>query len=828
MKVTAIAFGLEKQYMQRHHAVCLLPHHLSFAAIAAGIACSAFMPLATAGKICLLIAINLLILSIWLHQTVRKPNARYIAVWFIAWLMLWLSFGFVSGQRRPPIALPHNIQCEIQGIITEIQPGSNQITARLHHYQCGTLQSTENVHIRMRLQPDEFRNDLVRGTVFAATGRFQQFEAPDVPGMFDSRSWAKTKEIDSMFARRPQDAFAVIQPQTGVVARLERARHKAYQILRSHSPHGLLPALVLGASREIPDETRATFAQLGIAHVLAVSGLHFGIVALVISFIFARIASRSRWIMTRFGRHRFAVASAMPVLMIYLLFVGAPVSAQRSLLMMTVCCLAHLFCRKSERSRSLAIAGMMILIADPKALFSIAFQLSFSAILGIIWGMQLYDLYIQPKLLDIDISDRLRKCLGALCSMCMMTISTSLTTAPFVIAHFEMLPITGIAANLIVIPYVSFILMPVSIITAAALVSGLPFAADLSQLCGFFETMLVRFARLYSEYIPFTYTEMPATPLVLIFSILSAFAILFRFRPSKPRILAVAAISIITVAVLSVSALHPRIYHLHDDLRISSIAMGQADATLLEFPNGHIMVIDIGSEIQKDTNAGQTRMLPYLQTLGIRHIDTLVVTHGDYDHIAGIMPVIDKCSVGEVWVNRINDESAASYQNQIQSRKIPVIPIANLPHHQQYGDVKLTIYWPDARGTELLRERGVLSENESSVVMGIEYHQFSALFMGDAGVAVETQMLEMYPLSPVSLLKAGHHGSGSASSQDWVETVRPQAVVFSVGKHNRYHFPHKPVQERFSRIHSAIYRTDLHGTIRFSTDGYTMQVETMR
>ena len=256
--------------------------------------------------------------------------------------------------------------------------------------------------------------------------------------------------------------------------------------------------------------------------------------------------------------------------------------------------------------------------------------------------------------------------------------------------------------------------------------------------------------------------------------------------------------------------------------------MGQADATLLEFPNGHIMVIDIGSEIQKDTNAGQTRMVPYLQALGIRHIDTLVVTHGDYDHIAGIMPVLEKCSVGEVWVNNTDAADAPAYQKTIQSYSIPIIPIANLPHHKQIGDVKLTIYWPDARGTEILRERDMLNENESSVVVGIEYHQFSALFMGDAGVAVETQMLEMYPLKPVSLLKAGHHGSSSASSQDWVETVSPKAVVFSVGKHNRYHFPHKPVQARFADVHSAIYRTDHHGTIRFSTDGYTMQIETMR
>ena len=828
MKVTAIAFGLEKQYLHRHQKVRLLPHHLSFAAISAGILCGSCMPLSASGIICLIIAIDLIIIAICLHQAISKPNAGIIAIWLVSWMVLWISYGILAGQPHPRIALPQHTSCEIQGIITEIQPGSSQITARLNHYRCGSLQSTDEVQIRMRLQPHESSAGLARGTAFSATGRFEPFEAPDVPGMFDNRSWAKIHAIDCMFVRRPQDALTILHPANGIIASLEKARHHAYQILCSHSPHGLLPALVLGASRAISDDTRATFAQLGIAHVLAVSGLHFGIVALVISFIFARIASRSKWIMRRFGRRRFAVAAAMPVLMIYLLFVGAPVSAQRSLLMMTLCCLAHLFCRKSERTRTLAIAGMLILIADPNALFSIAFQLSFSAILGIIQGMHLYDLYIQPKLIELNISDKMRKCMAALCSMCVMTLSTSVTTAPFVIAHFGMLPVTGIAANLIVIPYVSFILMPVSIITAIALISGLPFAVYPARLCGFFETLIVDFANDYSEYIPFTYTEMPATPLVLTFSVLAAFAVLFYFRPSKPRILATLAITFLTAAVLIISSIYPRIYHLHDDLRISSIAMGQADATLIEFPNGHIMVIDIGSEIQKDANAGQTRMLPYLQTLGIRHIDTLILTHGDYDHIAGIQPVIESCSIGEVWVNQISTEEMPTYQRYIQSKDIPIVPIAKLPSHQRYGEVDLDIYWPDARGTGILQELGTLNENERSVVIGLGYHRFSALFMGDAGVAVEEQMLEMYKLKPVTILKAGHHGSNSASSQPWVDTIRPRAVIFSVGKRNRYHFPHKPVRDRFSGIQSSIYRTDLHGTIRFSTDGYTMQVETMR
>ena len=256
--------------------------------------------------------------------------------------------------------------------------------------------------------------------------------------------------------------------------------------------------------------------------------------------------------------------------------------------------------------------------------------------------------------------------------------------------------------------------------------------------------------------------------------------------------------------------------------------MGQADGTVIEFPNGHRMVIDIGSELGKEANAGQNRMLPYLNRMGIRHIDTLVITHGDYDHVAGIIPVIEKISVGEVWLNRHHTDNIPEWEKALRANGMKVRSVDEISRHTKMGDVDINILWPHPDGLETLDERGELNENESSVVIKIVYKYFSAIFMGDAGTAVEAQLLDRYPMQPISLLKAGHHGSGSASSQVWVNALKPRFVIFSVGKRNRYHFPHRIVQDRFDDVHSTAYRTDFHGSVRFITDGYKMRIETMR
>ena len=142
-----------------------------------------------------------------------------------------------------------------------------------------------------------------------------------------------------------------------------------------------------------------------------------------------------------------------------------------------------------------------------------------------------------------------------------------------------------------------------------------------------------------------------------------------------------------------------------------------------------------------------------------------------------------------------------------------------------FPSASVKILWPTADAADILRHNHALTPNESSIVLRLEYKDFSAIFAGDAGIPVESQIADN--VGQATLLKAGHHGSKSASSQAWIDAVKPAFVLFSAGENNRYHFPHPSVQTRFFHAGAAMYTTGDRGAIRFTTDGKRIGIQTM-
>ena len=843
IRVTEIVFGLEKMWLHRHRDARLIPWHLCLIGLMAGIVIghenSRSVWIQT---YFLILTVSSLVISLFLHhraiKTAFQPDAacsiKRSVCWILAWILLWGTLGIYMGQPVHHVQMPENTPCQVTGRIEKILPGTPQIRVAITDWICPdqnlNIHTAHPFYAQMKLTPQELEisQGLTKDQWFQTQAVFTRFQPPDVPGMFDPQQWALSENLSGRLKRT--QPFLTLYPNAhhNLSQSLELARRHAFEILAKHSPEGIVPALVLGSGRLIDDQTRDTFGRLGIAHVLAVSGLHFGIVALVIVFFFRKTAHLFPWIMRRFGCNRFATAAAIPALLLYLFFVGAPISAQRALIMASCCCFGRLLCRKPNRSRALIFAGILILLFDPMAIYAISFQLSFCAVLGIIWGMDFYEALIRQRILELSLSSRLKKALAMFASTLIMTISTSLTTAPVVMVHFGQLPIFGIFANLLVIPYVSFILMPLAILATLWIIIGLPGTDLITKITSLAETLLTHFANGYEHIIPASCLDIPMHPLPILASILLAVAVLCHFKPSPKRCFLALMSSVLMIAVILITALKPQILTGTDDLRISFIAMGQADATLIEFPDGHTMVVDIGSEIQNDINAGETRMLPYLKRNAIRHIDTLVLTHADYDHVAGIQSLLENCTIGQVWYNGQSYNEIPFWYAEILNHRIPIHRVTQLTPTQNIGNATVQILWPTIEGLNALNDAGQLNENESSVVLRLQYAGFSLLLMGDAGSAVESWLIAQNQIEPVTVLKAGHHGSKSASSQAWIDATGPNFAIYSVGAHNRYHFPHRDVEERFLASHTHTFRTDQQGTIRMTTDGHHLHIETMR
>ncbi len=833
LRVTEFAFGLEKKWIHHHKDARCIPWYVCLIAMMAGIWAGEGLYEGPVSSIFLLISLLCTILALTLSK--KTPSDVGIlhytnVIWMILWIMLWVNFGLWLNQPAKVHLMPENVECGIKGRIEKIEPGLSKVTSTITSWQCGNEIHFGKIAVYMTMTEGELdpeHSEIAAGTGFWTTGTFERIQSPDVPGMFDKRERAHIQGIYGEFKRskvdREYQPLEIVTKDLTLSGRIERSRRKTYQKLSAVSPEGILPALVLGTARGIPQETRANFSHLGIAHILAVSGLHFGIVAILIHTIIKQVIGRMPKVMRRWGKNRAATAASLPALVLYLVFVGAPISAQRALLMATICCLARLFSARPDTTRSLAVAGLVILSLHPKSLFDVGFQLSFTAVYGIILGMKFYEEELRMRIIEKDLPQKLEVICCSFVSMIIMTISTSLTTAPVVIYYFGQLPVLGIVTNLVVIPYVSFILMPSAILAAVFVMSGLPGTEYVTLIASKAEILLTQFADVSAENIPLAYLDILPHPVYCAAAILLAAALLYHFKVNVRRISLAAAAGILMVACLIQSQVSPSFLNQSHDLRISFIAMGQADATLIEFPDGRTLLIDAGSEIGRTDNAIPKRLTAYLKTMGIRHIDTLVITHSDYDHTGAITDLLKVCSIGQIWHNGLEADDLPWKQLTADIPRLDVRDIHLPPNPSQ---PEIFVLWPNSESKDLLINADSLNPNESSIVLEIRYGDFKGIFAGDAGLPVETQLLSKVP-EHVSLLKVGHHGSNSASSEAWINRLKPKLAVFSAGAHNMYKFPHFAVRERLQKVSSRMYQTGTDGTIRMRTNGKQLFVETV-
>lgn len=252
-----------------------------------------------------------------------------------------------------------------------------------------------------------------------------------------------------------------------------------------------------------------------------------------------------------------------------------------------------------------------------------------------------------------------------------------------------------------------------------------------------------------------------------------------------------------------------------DTLRVHFIDVGQGDAILIEH-QGYIMLIDGG-----DRGQGQI-VVNYLKDLNITHIDTMVGTHPHADHIGGLIDVLQNFSVGEVVDPGVvhTSKTFEDYLTLIDENDIKFI--------QGRAGMKTNV----ASGFyyEILHPQNPSSRrlNDASIVIRLTYGKTSFLFTGDAEIPSEKEILERNSNLTSQILKIGHHGSSTSTSEEFFNKVLPQTAIIMVGEGNRYGHPHKEILEFLENSNIDVYRTDLHGTIIITTDGENYSVDTAK
>jgi competence protein ComEC len=562
--------------------------------------------------------------------------------------------------------------------------------------------------------------------------------------------------------------------------------------------------MLLARKEGIDPRQRDRFARAGLAHLLAISGLHVGLIAGVLLLLGGVL---------RLSPRLTALVSVAATIA-YVLFLGAPHAATRAALQITLALGGRLLQRPADPFSLIAAAAFLILIIDPLALLDPGFQLSFAGTGGII--------ALRRRLLAILPALRWR----ALRESVAVSIAATLATAPITVLHFGQIAPIGVVANLAAIPVTGVAVPALVAALAASIVSP-----SLGRfLGGAAELLLAAPDRLAAvpAGVPGGQLLVPRDA-ILGWALAALGAALLsghlarRGREVRPLVRrSVAAATILAVMVAWPAAAR----RLHDGrLEIHAIDVGQGDALAIRTPRGRWILVDAGPG-GADYDAGRARVVPYLLRHGARRIDALILTHPDSDHIGGAGAILESFEVGLV-VDPGVAVGKPLYRELLHRARAGRLRwiAARAGQELRVDDVALEILGPDP---------GELDEtpvtNDLSVAFRLEYGSFGALFLGDAPAAVEEEIAARHGSAlRADLLKVAHHGSTTSTAEAILEAATPRLAVISVGRTNRYGHPAPQVLERLERHEIEVLRTDLAGniTLRTGPDG-RIQITTQR
>jgi len=570
----------------------------------------------------------------------------------------------------------------------------------------------------------------------------------------------------------------VLGASRALKARLRAA--VAGRVRRLYGPRApLVEALVTGRRDDLDPGLRREFAASGLAHLLAISGMHVAmLVAWVVLGLRRVMGARAAW----------CVGAAVSWL--YVGFLAYPPPASRAAAALTVHAVARLRGRHPPSSASLAVAVLALLILTPRAATDVGAWLSVAAV----WGTEAS---------GRELPGRARRRPWA--RLLAASIGATIATAPITAFTFGQVAPIGVLANLVAVP-LSSVAMPG---VALSLVGGEIFAGGTGLVLAGIEWC----ARLAARVPGGNLTGDPGALFALPWTALLVFCIWFLVRrPSYPIARGRAVLAGVTA--LWILAVWPALNSRRGagGMSLHVLDVGQGDAIAIETPGGHWLLVDAGPRDARG-DAGRSVVLPFLRRHGVRRLDVLVTTHGDADHLGGA-PSVERSLPPDLVLEPGFPAATPLYLEQLGL----VDSLGVRWHAAQAGDS----LWVDSVLVEVVhpaphfRARH-LATNENSLVLRVRYRGFRALLTADIGQAAESAMAGADLAA--DLLKVAHHGSRTSTSEAWLDRVRPRVGVISVGRNNRYGHPSAEVLARLELHGVRTYRTDRGGTVTVRTDG---------
>ena len=599
----------------------------------------------------------------------------------------------------------------------------------------------------------------------------------------------------------------------------------------AHSPSSsIFKALVLGEQGDIPEELKEHFIVTGIAHLLAISGDHLGIVALLSFSLLIWTLKRSEFLLLSVSVKKLAAGLTIPCILLYMFIAGGGISVIRATIMVITFFLSILFNRERNLLHTLALAAFLILLFSPPSLFDVSFQLSFLSVLSILYLVPPILQWLKGERTSPPIKTSWRQSLLKYTKLSLLATAVAiLGTAPFVALHFNRISPVGFLTNLFFIPWVGFLIVPLGLLASLLSFLSYPLAAIFIHINEFFTVPLIKAVTFFASF-PFA-SLFVSTPTILEIILFYAllFSVIYFQKSSKAdrwrkmiRFLSIGA----CIALIFDSIFWNVRPHFQKKFILTFIDVGYGDSILLEFPGGKKMLID-GGGLQEDRfDIGKNVVAPFLWKRKIRRLDYLVLTHPDPDHLNGLNFIASHFSIGQFWESgvRTDSEPYLTLKDHLFKKRIKIVSLNEKSPPRVINGVQVSFLNPPAGVSAYARKAGPFSLNNQSLVMKIQFKKIGILLTGDVEKEAEYRMLRGgYPLN-ADILKIPHHGSSSSSTPYFLQRVMPSCAVLSAGERNIGRLPHPEVLERYEQLGTRIFRTDRQGAITAVTDGEKIEI----
>jgi len=785
--------------------------------------------------------------ALWLAS--RK--LRFLSASFLAGnaTMFWLATASASYANQKPVpvldANPREL-ISLEGCVDSLPQRESE---RL--FFTFTAAPGARLRVSFYLKPEESAPDWSYGHRLQLPLRVKPIHNAGNPGNFDAERYFAHRDI--YWAATIAKGYPIVQVPNACGNPVSAAIYKSRQWLLERIEYisggdrylsAMLAALLFGDNAKLEDSWTDNYRRTGTYHAIVISGLHITVLA---GALFALLR-----LMHFRPLQAYTCCAIAAILYALICDLSAPVvrAAGGYLLFLS----AKFFYRKGRSLNLLAAIAILYLLADPAQLFEASFQLSFLAVLTLAtladpllkhttgpWlralralnqdRTQSADPTVGPCLLELQLlSGTLSRLFKLKPNLTAKVLYYSLTA---ILTGIELFLTSGVVLIGLCLPMILFFHR----LTFSSLTANLPvvfllsLAVPLGFLAIFTGPMLTPILKwlLYTSrdvvdwHLTWdTATRIPDPPAWILFAFPAALLATAFTARKYPRwsVLPIATVAalflfLVTHPYSKQPSLHP------NRLEITAIDVGQGDGLFLATPQGHLALLDSGGSRFSRFDPGESTVSPYLWHRHIAKLDTLIASHGDMDHMGGLLAIEENFHPREIWVSsQVSGDLWEKLKLQATKRHVNIRYLSQ-GDCLRLGELEVNVLWPP-------KDEPIAKSNLTSLVLLLTHGTKRFLLTGDIDQSIEARLLENPLLPRLDFLKVAHHGSKTSTSEAFLELTRPAIAVSSSGRYNNFNHPHPKVVSRLDQSHTLLLRTDLLGQITILSDGHRLTTDPFR